>query len=106
MPPPRAELAGVMGLGRGTAYRVVSPDLNAVRHRLADRFSAMLVPQDAGGWRPHVTVQNKVEPTAAKALQRELAAGFAPRALVIRGLAAWRYRGGPWNMIREHRFTG
>ena len=104
--PPRAELAGVMSLGRGTAYRVVSPELEAIRRRVADRFAAMLTPQDAGGWRPHVTIQNKVEPAQAKALQRELSAGFAPRPLAIRGLAAWWYRGGPWEPIREHRFTG
>ena len=106
VPPPRAELADVMSLGRGTAYRVVSPGLDTIRRRLAERFAAMLVPQDAGGWRPHVTVQNKVEPAAAKALRNELSAGFAPRPLAIRGLAAWWYRGGPWELVREHRFTG
>ena len=104
VPPPRAELAGVMSLGGGTAYRVVSPELDALRRRLADRFVGMLVPQDAAGWRPHVTIQNKVAPAEAKALQSHLAVDFRPRPLAIRGLAAWWYRGGPWEHIREHRF--
>lgn len=105
VPPPKAILTQVMSLGRGTAYRVASSDLDGVRARIADRFAGMLVPQDAGGWRPHVTIQNKVTPAEAKALQAELAA-FQPRPLSIRGLGAWWYRGGPWELIREHRFTG
>ena len=104
VPTPRAVITQVMNLGRGTAYRVASDELDGVRHRLRDRFAAMLVPQDAGGWRPHVTVQNKVTPAEAKALQAELGATFQPRPLAIRGLAAWWYRGGPWELIREHRF--
>lgn len=99
-------LTQVMSLGRGTAYRVASSELDGVRSRLAERFAPMLVPQDAGGWRPHVTIQNKVSPAEARALQAELSADFAPRPLVLRGLAAWFYRGGPWELIREHRFTG
>lgn len=101
---PRAQVTQVISLGRGTAYRVASGDLDAIRRRLAERFAAMLVPQDARGWRPHVTIQNKVEPAQAKALQNELSATFRPRPLAIRGLAAWWYRGGPWEPIREHRF--
>jgi hypothetical protein len=104
VPAPRATLAGLMNLGRGVAFRVESPELAAVRDRLADAFRGMLVPQDAGGWRPHITVQNKVEPKEAKALLAELSAGFAPRPLAIAGLAAWWYRGGPWEAIGEWRF--
>lgn len=101
---PWAEIAQVMSLGRGTAYRVVSPELDGIRRRLVDRFAAMLVPQDAGGWRPHVTIQNKVTPAEAKALETALAADFVARPLAVRGLATWWYRGGPWELIREHRF--
>ena len=101
---PKADVSQIMNLGRGTAYRVVSPNLEGIRRRVAGRFAAMLVPQDAGGWRPHVTIQNKVAPAKAKALQNELAADFAPHPLAIRGLASWWYRGGPWELIHEHRF--
>lgn len=105
-PAPRAELAGVMDLGRGTAIRVVSPDLEAIRAELAEAFRGMLTPQDQAGWRPHVTIQNKVERAEAKALQGQLADSFAPRPLAVRGLAAWHYAGGPWEPIRDWSFRG
>jgi hypothetical protein len=102
---PAARIADVMSLGRGVAYRIDSPELAAIRARLADAFAGLLTPQDAGGWRAHVTVQNKVEPAVAKALLETLRAGFRPRPVVIAGLAAWWYRGGPWEMLSRHMFT-
>jgi len=71
-------VTGVKGLGRGVAFGIESPALSALRRRLADAFDPWLTPQDRQGFRPHVTVQNKVEPRAAEALRRELLAGFAP----------------------------
>ena len=103
---PPATIAGVMNLGRGTAFRVESEALAAIRTELADAFCGFLIPQDQAGWRPHVTIQNKVEPAAARVLQAELNAAFAPRPLAIRGLHSWFYRGGPWEPIRHHPFRG
>ena len=105
-PAPHAEIVGVMDLGRGTAFRVASADLAAVRAELAEAFRSMLTPQDAGGWRPHITVQNKVERRDAIALQMILQAEAYPRPLTIRGLASWRYAGGPWEAIRSYTFRG
>jgi hypothetical protein len=104
--PPRAQLAGVIDLGSGTALRVESEELEDIRYDLAEAFRGLLIPQDSGPWRPHVTVQNKVEPREARALQQRLRAGFEPRPLHIRGLASWRYLGGPWEAIRTHVFRG
>jgi 2'-5' RNA ligase len=101
---PAARLAGLLHLGRGVAYRIESEELSAIRERLADHFSGLLIPQDQAPWRPHLTVQNKVEPKAAKALLTELQARFAPRRIKIAGLASWSYRGGPWEPLSEHRF--
>lgn len=101
---PAARLSGLRHLGRGVAYQVDSPELADVRERLADHFAGLLIPQDMAPWRPHITVQNKVEPKAAKALLTELDASFAPRPLQIAGLASWWYRGGPWEPLSEHRF--
>lgn len=102
---PVARVGGLMNLGRGVAYRIESPDLESVRAELADAFAPMLTPQDRAGWRPHVTIQNKAEPAAAKALLAELSAGFAPRPLKIAGLASWWYRGGPWESFSRHMFA-
>ena len=105
MPAPEARLGPPYSLGRGVAYRIASPTLEHIRAEIAEAFARLLTPQDQAGWRPHVTVQNKVEPAAAKALLAELSAGFHPRPLAIAGLAAWWYRGGPWEPLSRHMFT-
>jgi 2'-5' RNA ligase len=103
-PPPRATIAGIIDLGEGTAFRIESEDLEGVRADLAEAFHGLLTPQDQAPWRPHVTIQNKVPPRSAKALQQQLRATFEPRPLAIRALAAWRYLDGPWQPIRSWPF--
>ena len=102
---PHAIAGGVISLGRGVAIRVDSPQLRAIRADLAHAFAGLLVPQDAAGWRPHVTIQNKVAPAEARALHTMLEQGFEPRPLAIIGLAAWWYRGGPWSPMSRHLFA-
>jgi hypothetical protein len=103
---PEAKVAGVMNLGRGVAYRVVSDDLEAIRRNVADHFHGFLTAQDSQGWRPHVTIMNKAESAAAKALLRELEATFSPRPLRIAGLELHRYLGGPWERLGRWSFRG
>ena len=103
-PPPRAEVAGIIDLGEGTALRVDSRDLELIREDLAEAFHGLLMPQDQTPWRPHVTIQNKVKPNEARRLQQQLRATLEPRPLAIRGLAAWRYRDGPWEKMRDFAF--
>jgi 2'-5' RNA ligase len=105
-PPPRATILGVMDMGRGTAFRIDSEDLADIRHDLAQAFRGLLIPQDQQGWRPHITIQNKVEPKDAKRLQQQLRATFEPRPLAIKGLASWRYLGGPWEPLKAYTFRG
>jgi hypothetical protein len=85
-PPPKAEISGIMDLGEGTALRV------------------LLTPQDQAPWRPHITIQNKVQPREARRLQQTLRATFEPRPLAIRALASWHYLGGPWAPLKTHMF--
>ena len=103
---PSAHVAGVIDLGGGTALRVESEELEDMRYDLAEAFRGMLTPQDMAPWRPHITIQNKVEPLEARRLQQRLRATFEPRPLDIKGLASWRYLGGPWEPIRSHIFRG
>lgn len=105
VPPPRATLAAPYSLGRGVAFRVDSPPLDAIRDRLADAFMTLLIPQDQATWRAHVTVQNKVEPPIAQALLARLSRDFRPRPIAIVGLAAYWYRGGPWEPLSRHMFA-
>jgi len=102
---PPARASGLMALGRGVAVRVECPDLLAVRARLSEAFAGLLTPQDAGGWRPHVTIQNKVAPATAKLLLAQLDRDFRPREVEVAGLAAWWYRGGPWEPLSRHMFA-
>ncbi|HEY0594583.1 2'-5' RNA ligase family protein [Sphingopyxis sp.] len=105
-PAPRARLREIYSLGGGVAFRIDSPDLLAIRERIADHFTGMLTLQDQGVPRLHITVQNKVAPSEARALLAELAAGFEPRALAIAGLAAHHYLGGPWQPAFARNFRG
>ncbi|HZG07622.1 MAG TPA: 2'-5' RNA ligase family protein [Allosphingosinicella sp.] len=105
-PAPRAAIASVMDLGAGTALRIESRELEEMRGELAQAFHGLLTPQDQAPWRPHITIQNKVEPREAKRLQQQLRATFEPRPLAIRGLASWRYLGGPWETIKRYSFRG
>lgn len=103
---PRATIAGLMDLGGGVAFRVVSEDLDRIRDNLVDAFHGMLGAQDSGGWRPHVTIQNKVSVREARRLLETLEARFQPRPLGIRGLGLHRYLGGPWQMLGTWPFRG
>ena len=103
-PRPAATIAGLMNLGGGVAYRVMSPDLDTIREAIADHFHGSLTAQDSGGWRAHVTIQNKVTPRVAKALFDRLEQDFRPRVLAIHGLALHRYLGGPWETLGQWAF--
>jgi 2'-5' RNA ligase len=105
-PPPPAAIADVIDLGAGTALRIDSGALEDLRADLADAFHGLLTPQDQAPWRPHVTIQNKVEPREARHLQAQLRGRFERRPLALKGLAAWRYRDGPWEEIRTFPFRG
>ncbi len=102
--PPRAEIVGMMDLGGGVAFRIVSPDLDGIRSELAHDLHGLLGAQDAGGWRPHVTIQNKVAPTIARMLKESLERGFVRRSLSISGLGVYRYLGGPWEKVAVYPF--
>lgn len=105
-PPPRAVIAGLMNLSTGVAFRVVSDELDAIRESIAEHFHGLLSAPDAAGWRPHITIQNKVTPKHAKALLVELERDFRQRPLGIAGLSVHRYRGGPWEMVGNYAFRG
>lgn len=101
---PRATIGGLMDLGGGVAFRIVSTELDRLWLELAEDFHGLLGAQDSGGWRPHVTIQNKVAPKEARALLTSLDRHFRPRPLAIAGLGLHRYLGGPWERLVAHSF--
>jgi 2'-5' RNA ligase len=94
----------VRSLGRGVAYDLRSPELEALHRELAARWEPWLTPQDRQRLSAHVTVQNRTTPQAARALLAELSADFVPYAVRGRGLALWRYLGGPWEPLGTSTF--
>ena len=103
---PYARIDGLMDLGGGVAFRVVSPDLDRIRNELGHDLRGLLSAQDAGGWRPHVTIQNKVSTKEARRLLAELERQFRRRPLAISGLGLHRYLDGPWERLATYSFRG
>lgn len=95
-----------MDLDSGVALRISSPAFEQLRDALAEEFHGLLSTQDLGRWTAHVTIQNKVAPRVARALLRQLRAGFEPRPLKIVGLLLVRYREGGWEPVARYRFRG
>jgi len=100
--PLRGRIVGVMSLGRGTAIRLSSPAMLALREEIAEHFHGSLSVQDIHSPRLHVTIQNKVALADAKALQRALEGSVVPEEFAFRGLGLYAYRGGPWERLGEY----
>ena len=98
------KVTGVRSLGKGAAYVLDSPALEAMRRRLAEAWWPWLTPQDRQPFRPHVTVQNKVDPETARATVTALTAAFQSRETWCEGLRLWRYVGGPWEPVASFAF--
>ncbi|WP_232536854.1 2'-5' RNA ligase family protein [Cystobacter fuscus] len=99
------QVTGLRSLGRGVAFEMTSPPLNSLRAELARPWAHGLTPQDRQGFRPHVTVQNKVTPEEARALKALLTADFSPFTARGEGFQLWRYLNGPWALEAEVAFS-
>lgn len=105
MEPVSLAFPGVRFLGRGVAVQVEAPALLELRGRLARRWWAWLGPQDRHPYRPHVTIQNKVDAPAARALFAQLQGEWEPHGGHGNGLELWRYKGGPWEAAASYGFN-
>lgn len=101
---PSASVAGLIDLGGGVALRIVSPELDDIREELASDLHGLFGAQDSGGWRPHITIQNKVPPSEAHTLKESLERTIVQRPILISGLAVQRYLGGPWERVATYPF--
>ncbi|WP_460577323.1 2'-5' RNA ligase family protein [Hymenobacter coalescens] len=97
-------VTGLQFMGRGVAYALDSPETVALHQALQAQWWPHLTPQDQQRRRPHVTVQNKVDPTQARSLYEQLSADFVPFEARGSGLQLWAYRGGPWELLRTFAF--
>jgi 2'-5' RNA ligase len=95
------EISGLRLLGRGVACDVTSPLLMELHRSITKRWAEALIPQDRQKFTPHVTIQNKTSPQAARALRDALARDFQPMRGYGVALLVWRYLGGPWRLERR-----
>lgn len=104
-PPIALTVAEVVNIGRGVAYKIVSNELQRLHAHLQQQWRQWLIPQDRQKLWPHVTVQNKVAPDAAKMLHRQLSGTFQPFTAWGTSLALWYYKGGPWELAQVFAFA-
>ncbi len=105
-PPLVLRVTGLRLLGRGVAYELECPELSQLHASWQRRWAAHLTRQDRQPLRPHVTVQNKVDPATARTTLARLRAGFAPLDVFGTAFELWRYDGGPWTPLEEHELRG
>lgn len=92
-------------LGRGVAIEVCAPELVELRKILAETWSGWLTAQDRQGYRPHITIQNKVVAAEARQVYEQLKEQWQPVNGHGEGLLLWYYCGGPWELVNEFSFA-
>jgi len=105
-PPAPARISGIFDLGTGTAFDVESAEMAALHGEMAERLHGLLTMQDDRKLRLHITVQNKVDRAAARALQTELKAALERRAFRFRGLGLYAWEDGLWRPVGDYPFRG
>ncbi len=103
---PAAKISGLLNLGRGTALAIESPGMLAIRQDIAEHFHGCLTAQDQHKPRLHITIQNKVESAAARALQNCLGPEIKPRDFRFKGLGLHLYCGPHWQSLDRWSFRG
>ncbi len=100
------EVTGIMKLGRGVAFQLHSKELVQLQENLKQHWQEWLIPQDRQKFRPHITVQNKVNATEALVVYEKLISAFQVFSTTGLGLSLWEYLGGPWKKIKDYAFSG
>ncbi|MDB5196489.1 MAG: hypothetical protein JWP88_860 [Flaviaesturariibacter sp.] len=99
-PPFCLQVVSVVSIGKGVAYKIDCPPLVAFHKQLQQAWQDWLIPQDRQRLWPHITVQNKVAPEAAKTTLSQLQKDFIPFDTHGQQLSLWRYEGGPWRFLQ------
>ena len=97
-------VTGLIHLGNGVAYKIESAALHALQLKLRSSFENILTAQDKQGFRPHITIQNKVPAETANKLFKDTSGTFKPMEAEAVGLDLWRYLNGPWEHVRFYPF--
>lgn len=103
--PFQLEVEGLQNLGRGVAFKIKSKELQEIHRNLQHKWASFLSPQDQQKRQPHITIQNKVDPSIARQLLESLQKDFLPFAITGTGFQLWEYLEGPWKLYRTFHFT-
>lgn len=95
-------VTGLMSLGRGVAFELRFD--KTIFFQLKNQFEPWLIPQDQQTFKPHVTIQNKVNPEQAKTLLTSLQSTFTPFSGMLVSLSLWYYREGLWEHHQDFIF--
>ena len=98
-------VSGTAFIGNGVAYKIESSHLVRLHVSLQEAWKQWLIPQDRKKLWPHITVQNKVAPSIARALHQQLSSEFTPFTAYGTGLSVWVYEGGPWTFLNAYPFA-
>lgn len=93
----------LLGKG-GVGLRVAAPEAKRIHTHLKGEWKKFLSKQDNGGFKPHYTVQNKVEPEVAKATLETLEKEVEDMQGLVDGLTLWRYDKGYWKDKKDFVF--
>ncbi|MFD2287049.1 2'-5' RNA ligase family protein [Pedobacter petrophilus] len=102
--PFQLEVTKPINIGNGVAYAIESKILSEMHRHLSNLFKNDLILQDRQGYRPHITIQNKVDSSLARALLVKIKENFTPFKVTATGLDLWYYLGGPWEHAKSFSF--
>ena len=102
--PMELQPAGIRFLGRGVALAYQSRELSRLHDELASTWREWLTPQDRQPFKAHITIQNKAEPKAARALCESFEGVALPPCKLV-GVTVWRYLAGPWSHVETCLFS-
>ena len=103
---PLVKVTGLRPLGRGVAFKLSSPGLDALHGDLAHAWEPLLIPQDRHRFAGHVTIQNKVTPQVARETLAKLEESFVPWSFRVVAVDVWRYLGGLWEPLQAVALRG
>ena len=88
-------------IGNGVAFFLQAPGLYRIRARLSLQWSMWLTPQDRQSYRPHITVQNKVNRQTLAETLLLLEKSPYPQDALLSSIHLWQYQGGPWKHLQQ-----
>lgn len=92
-------------LGNGISIAVEGKTLLTCQKQLSVLWNEWLTPQDRQGYRPHITIQNKVSKEHALDSFAQIEKTFLPVVFTGDGINLWSYLNGLWGFVDSFPFA-